>query len=99
MSVRVVARIRPLLRSEREIDVILRPGSNSTTTTSRQSPQSANGDRKSTDRDNVVRIPHPKNESEEYSFQFNSVYDAEITQQEFFDAEGECHKKFSCWRL
>jgi hypothetical protein len=35
---------------------------------------------------NVVRIPNPKNEGEEYAFQFNGVYDAEVSQQELFDA-------------
>ncbi|KAJ5217398.1 hypothetical protein N7468_010406 [Penicillium chermesinum] len=62
MSVRVVARVRPLLKSEREADVILRTGS------------SANASEKS-------------QRGEEYTFQFNSVYDAEVAQQELFDAE------------
>ncbi|PYI21383.1 kinesin-domain-containing protein [Aspergillus japonicus CBS 114.51] len=87
MSVRVVARIRPLLKSERDLDVILRTG-----------PSAHGADKKSTtqekgalatlrDRDTVVRIPNPKNESEEYSFQFNAVYEAEATQQELYEAE------------
>lgn len=107
MSVRVVARIRPLLKSERELDVILRTGSTSgnsstTTTTDNKPHQSTNGDRKLAalrDRDNVVRIPNPKNEGEEYSFQFNSVYDADVAQQELFDAEGECHEEYSLPKL
>ncbi|BCR83114.1 kinesin family protein [Aspergillus chevalieri] len=85
MSVRVVARIRPLLKSERELDVIIRTGFNN------------KGEKKNTedsrslaalrDRDTLVRIPNPKHEHEEYSFQFNAVYDADASQQEVFDAE------------
>lgn len=92
MSVRVVARVRPLLKSERELDVIVRTGS-SAGAGDTKSRQSMNGDRKLAalrDRDNVVRIPNPKNEGEEYTFNFNAVYDAEVAQQELFDAEGEC---------
>lgn len=90
MSVRVVARVRPLLKSERELDVIVRTGSSVVADNKPQ--QSTTADRKLAalrDRDNVVRIPNPKNEGEEYTFQFNAVYDAEVTQQEMFDAEGE----------
>lgn len=72
MSVRVVARIRPLLKSENEIDTIVR---------------TSGADEKS--RPNVVKVPNPKNFSEEFSFQFNSVYGENATQQEIFDAEGE----------
>ncbi|KAJ6090263.1 hypothetical protein N7486_009078 [Penicillium sp. IBT 16267x] len=87
MSVRVVARVRPLLKAERELDIILRTGASSAYVDLKQS---ANGDRKLAalrDRDNVVRIPNPKNEGEEYTFQFNAVYDADVAQQELFDAE------------
>ncbi|CAI7572392.1 unnamed protein product [Penicillium glandicola] len=93
MSVRVVARIRPLLKSEREADVIVRTGSSATDSKSRQSiigDKSDKSDKKLAalrDRDNVVRIPNPKNEGEEYAFQFNGVYDADVSQQELFDAE------------
>jgi hypothetical protein len=38
----------------------------------------------------VVRIPNPKNESESFSFQFNSVYGQDATQQQIFDSEGRC---------
>lgn len=94
MSVRVVARVRPLLKSERELDVILRTGSH----------PSAKDERKTEDkgslaalrdRDTIVRIPNPKNNNEEYSFQFNGVYDAEVSQQELFDAEGSCCGPFA----
>lgn len=91
MSVRVVARVRPLLKTEREIDVIVRTGSSAPS--EYKSQQSTNDDRKLAalrDRDNVVRIPNPKNGGEEYTFQFSAVYDAEVAQQEMFDAEGEC---------
>lgn len=91
MSVRVVARVRPLLKTERELDVIVRTGSSAPAES--KSQQSVNGDRKLAalrDRDNVVRIPNPKNGGEEYTFQFSAVYDAEVAQQELFDAEGEC---------
>ena len=36
----------------------------------------------------IVRIPNPKNESEDFSFMFNSVYDMETTQEELFTNEG-----------
>lgn len=64
MSVRVVARIRPLLKSELDKDTIV----------------TADGP--------IVRIPNPKNEGEDFSFQFNSVYGSEATQQELFESEG-----------
>ncbi|OAP65448.1 hypothetical protein AYL99_01420 [Fonsecaea erecta] len=69
MSVRVVARVRPLLKTELEKDQIV---------TSHNGP-----DGKPT----IVKIPNPKNFAEEYSFQFNSVYEQHATQQEIFDAE------------
>lgn len=37
---------------------------------------------------NVVRIPNPKNEAEEFSFTFNGVYDQGTTQEELFTNEG-----------
>ncbi|KAJ5088762.1 hypothetical protein N7456_012378 [Penicillium angulare] len=89
MSVRVVARVRPLLKAERDLDVILRTGASAAPAPVDAKSQES-GDRKLAalrDRDNVVRIPNPKNEGEEYSFQFNAVYDAEVAQQELFDAE------------
>lgn len=36
----------------------------------------------------IIRLPNPKNEAEAYSFQFNSVYDQNATQQQLFDDEG-----------
>jgi hypothetical protein len=72
MSVRVVSRIRPLLTKELDKDVIVRAESN----------QGQDG------KLNVVRIPNPKNEAEEFSFTFNGVYDQETTQEELFTNEG-----------
>lgn len=71
MSVRVVARIRPLLDDELERDVIVRA-------------ESKDDSKKTT----VVKIPNPKNETEEFSFAFNGVYDQGTTQDELFTAEG-----------
>ncbi|KAI0868032.1 P-loop containing nucleoside triphosphate hydrolase protein [Hypoxylon argillaceum] len=76
MSVRVVARIRPLLEKEADKDIIVRPASND--------------DGKSS---NVVKIPNPRNESEEFSFAFNSVYDQSTTQEALFTAEVAPHLK------
>ena len=70
MSVRVVARIRPLLRSENAHDEIL------------STHEGADN------KHSAVKIPNPKNLAEEYSFQFNSVYGQQSTQQEIFEAEG-----------
>ena len=72
MSVRVVARIRPLLDKEHDKDTIVRG-------------DSADGGRTMT----LVKIPSPKNEAEEFSFAFNSVYDQSTNQEALFTAEGE----------
>lgn len=74
MSVRVVARIRPLLKNELDKDKIVHAIPNA-------------GER--ADSKTVVRIPNPKNEAELYSFQFSSVYDEVATQQDLFESEGE----------
>ncbi|KAA6411374.1 MAG: Kinesin family [Lasallia pustulata] len=71
-SVRVVARVRPLLKSELAKDNII--------TTSSSDSEGLN-------KANIVRIPNPKNAGEDFSFQFNSVYDQEATQQDIFDNE------------
>lgn len=71
MSVRVVARVRPLLPSELEKDVIVITASLNKATTDQT----------------VIRMPNPKNESEAYSFHFNSVYDQDATQADLFDKE------------
>ncbi|KAJ4286006.1 hypothetical protein N0V88_008157 [Collariella sp. IMI 366227] len=76
MSVRVVARIRPLLEKELDKDVIVRAGR-----VDEAKPLT------------VVKIPSPKNENEEFSFAFNSVYDRATTQEELFTAEVAPHVK------
>ena len=70
MSVRVVARVRPLLTTENDKDVIV---------------QACDG---SDGRTTIVKLPNPKNFSENYTFDFNSVYGELSTQQELFEAEG-----------
>ena len=98
MSVRVVARVRPLLKTERELDVIIRTGTSTYPTNSSRNTNAEDSvllnkrKKKGGDdirRDNIVRIPNPKNEKEEYSFQFSAVYDATAGQQDIFDTEGE----------
>ncbi|WYZ33860.1 hypothetical protein EsH8_I_000136 [Colletotrichum jinshuiense] len=76
MSVRVVARIRPLLEKELEKDTIVRADS-----TEEGKPAT------------LVKIPNPKNEAEEFSFAFNSVYDQPTTQDELFTSEVAPHIK------
>ncbi|KAK7745714.1 hypothetical protein SLS62_009680 [Diatrype stigma] len=80
MSVRVVARIRPLLEKELEKDVIVHAASNSS--------NNENGKPY-----NMVKIPNPKNEAEEFSFAFNGVYDHATTQEALFSAEVNPHLK------
>jgi hypothetical protein len=80
MSVRVVARIRPLLKQEIQKDIIV--------TTDPAEPSK------------IVRIPNPKNDAELYTFQFNSVYDQNATQQDLFDGEGSTLYRATfdrCW--
>lgn len=71
MSVRVVARVRPLLKSELDKDTIV---------------EAASCD--PTKQPTIIRIPNPKNGAESFSFNFNSVYDQQATQQDLFDNEG-----------
>jgi len=73
MSVKVVARIRPLSKSELEEDSILSTSSPSDEYNAQPT---------------IVRIPNPKNEGEQFSFQFNSVYGSQTTQKELFEQEG-----------
>lgn len=74
MSVRVVARIRPLLKAEIEKDVIV------------HAEHTAGAE--SADTKTIVKIPNPKNYGENYSFAFNSVYAQDATQAQVFDNEG-----------
>lgn len=82
MSVRVVARIRPLLNDELEKDVIVHA-------------DTKDGAKKA----NIVKLPNPKNESEEFSFTFNGVYDQDTTQEELFTAEGTIPSQYQVSRL
>ncbi|KAH8895868.1 kinesin-domain-containing protein [Thozetella sp. PMI_491] len=76
MSVRVVARIRPLLEKELDKDIIVR------------------ADRAAEDKPlTLVKIPSPKNEAEEFSFAFNSVYDQGTSQEDLFTSEVAPHMK------
>lgn len=81
MSVRVVARIRPLLPSELDKDVIVRADR-----VDENSPPT------------LVKIPNPKNEAEEFSFAFNSVYDQETTQETIFNCEGRHDLGHNSWK-
>jgi len=81
MSIRVVARIRPLLKSELDKDTIV--------------SASSSGTDESSKRPSIVKIPNPKNASEEFSFQFNRVYDQYTSQQDIFDDEGTNSSKIS----
>lgn len=79
MSVRVVARIRPLLDKEADKDTIVRPDS----TEAGKAPT-------------IVKIPNPRNEGEDFSFAFNSVYDQPTTQETLFTSEGtDCPSRHS----
>ena len=40
-----------------------------------------------------IRIPNARNNAEVFSFQFNSVYDGQCTQQQLFDNEGKSRHK------
>lgn len=41
------------------------------------------------DQPTIIKVPNPKNESEEYTFQFSSVYNYLATQQQIFDNESK----------
>ena len=70
MTIRVVARIRPIDQDELEKDVVVKVAGN---------------DGKSS---TLVKIPNPKNEHEDFTFQFSRVYTGAAEQQEIFDNEG-----------
>lgn len=72
MSVRVVARIRPLLAKEIENDVIV---------------DAAKAPGETGDHESIVRIPNPRKESELFTFDFSSVYGRHATQQDIFEKE------------
>ena len=72
-SVRVVARIRPLLKHELGKDIVV----------SAESPTDDEPTK------SIIRVPNPKNDIESYSFQFSSVYEESVSQSDLFEAEGE----------
>lgn len=71
MSVRIIARIRPLLSSELKKDSIVQ----------------AVAPEQHGERPTVVSIPNPKNPAESFNFCFNCVYDRHATQQDIFENE------------
>lgn len=95
MSVRVVARLRPLWKTEKDLDVIVHTASSSHSI----GKEKPDANPALTDRDNIVKIPNPKNEGEQYAFQFNAVYDGNASQQEIFDAEGWLAPSTACISL
>ncbi|KAI9707204.1 MAG: hypothetical protein M1836_000164 [Candelina mexicana] len=72
MSVRIIVRIRPLLKTELDKDIIV---------------QAVHSDDDPSVKPTIVRIPNPRNGSEDFSFQFSSIYDQDTNQQEIFDNE------------
>ena len=70
MTIRVVARIRPVHQTELEKDVIVKVGG-------------VDGEDPT-----LVKVPNPKNEHEDFTFQFSSVYSEAAEQQIIFDNEG-----------
>ena len=79
MSVRVVARIRPLLEKELDKDIIVRPDG-----------ADPNGPH------TIVKIPNPKNDGEDFSFAFNSVYGSSASQETLFTSEGTARSVWRC---
>lgn len=73
MTIRVVARIRPQQANELEKDIIV---------------SAISGESDPTAQPTLVKIPSPKNDNEDFTFQFSSVYDGLTTQQSIFDNEG-----------
>lgn len=63
-----------MLEKELEKDIIVHAASNSTSEDGKPY--------------NIVKIPNPKNEAEEFSFAFNGVYEQITTQETLFSAEG-----------
>ena len=76
MPVRVVARIRPPQHKDPDVpdqDIII-----STISNGHDAPPYPT----------EVKIPNPRNEKENFTFNFSSVYDHLKTQQELFENEG-----------
>ena len=82
-TVRVIARVRPLLKTEIEHDKIIETCSSPTSAAHKSHSETGQPVGPS----DTIKIPNPKNPGEKYSFQFQSVYDSEATQQEIFEKE------------
>ena len=72
MTIRIIARIRPRQSHELDKDIIV---------------SGASADDSSAAPPTLVKIPNPKNGSEDFTFAFSAVYGPEATQQEVFDNE------------
>lgn len=94
MAIRVVARIRPRQAGEMGQDVIVSTGTataSASATAASKGPMNEEGGCRRTSRGGpatLVRIPSPKNENEDFTFQFSGVYDEFASQQVVFDQEG-----------
>ena len=92
-TVKVIARVRPLLKSEIENDKVVETCSSvtpsqSTTSGTIGAARKTGTASESQERFDTIKIPNPKNAGEKYSFQFQAVYDEQGTQQEIFEREG-----------
>lgn len=89
MAIRVVARIRPRQAGEAGQDIIVTtaPATATSTASSNEGGErtTSSGAPATT---TLVKIPSPKNENEDFTFQFSSVYDQFASQQVIFDQEG-----------
>ena len=72
MAVRVVARIRPIQHKELDQDIILSTVSNG----------------HDASYPTEVKIANPRNEKENFTFNFSTVYDHRKSQQDLFENEG-----------
>ena len=91
MAIRVVARIRPRQANELGQDIIVTTATATATSISKACRSEEGGDCITTSgapTPTLVRIPSPKNENEDFTFQFSGVYDEGASQQVIFDREG-----------
>ena len=72
MTIRVVARIRPVQHNESQKDIIV------------QATGPDDGIPK------MIKIPNPKKQNEDFTFQFSGVYGEDTQQQTIYDNEGQC---------
>lgn len=94
MAIRVIARIRPRQAGESNQDIIVTtvpaPGTTGTTNTAKHGGEEKNhkASEGGTQPSTLIKIPSPKNENEDFTFQFSGVYGPDASQQEIFDREG-----------